>query len=136
MALSGKLDEVGEADRWIWERLGHLWERLGCWTGSSQQPRRLIKTQILLAENLLEQGVGGALSNGIVGFIAVAAGMTGDATAADMTAANIHTFKVWAFYVPLAVIILSGVVFLLKVKITEKMHADIVKQLEEQLNEG
>ena len=136
MALSGKLDEVGEADRWIWERLGHIWERLGCWTGSSQQPRRLIKTQILLAENLLEQGVGGALSNGIVGFIAVAAGMTGDATAADMTAANIHTFKVWAFYVPLAVIILSGVVFLLKVKITEKMHADIVKQLEEQLNEG
>lgn len=90
MALSGKLDEVGEADRWIWERLGHIWERLGCWTGSSQQPRRLIKTQILLAENLLEQGVGGALSNGIVGFIAVAAGMTGDATAADMTAANTH----------------------------------------------
>ena len=44
MALSGKLDEVGEADRWIWERLGHIWERLGCWTGSSQQPRRLIKT--------------------------------------------------------------------------------------------
>ena len=56
--------------------------------------------------------------------------------AADMTAANIHTFKVCAFYVPLAVIILSGVVFLLKVKISEKMHADIVKQLEEQLNEG
>ena len=25
MALSGKLDEVGEADRWIWERLGHIW---------------------------------------------------------------------------------------------------------------
>ena len=100
MALSGKLDEVGEADRWIWERLGRIWERLGCWTGSSQQPRRLIKTQILLAENLLEQGVGGALSNGIVGFIAIAAGMTGDATAADMTAANINTFKTCAFCVP------------------------------------
>ena len=136
MALSGKLDEVGEADRWIWERLGHIWERLGCWTGSSQQPRRLIKTQILLAENLLEQGVGGALSNGIVGFIAVAAGMTGDATAADMTAANIRIFEICAFYVPLAVIILSAVVFLLKVKITEKMHDDIVRQLEAQLNEG
>ena len=27
MALSGKLDEVGESDRWIWERLGHIWER-------------------------------------------------------------------------------------------------------------
>ena len=80
--------------------------------------------------------IAGACSNGIVGAVAIAAGMIGSATAADMTAANIHTFKVWAFYVPLAVIILSGVVFLLKVKITEKMHADIVKQLEEQLNEG
>ena len=47
------------------------------------------------------------MSNGIVGFIAVAAGMTGDATAADMTAANIHTFEVCAFYVPLVLIVLS-----------------------------
>ena len=131
MALSGKLDEVGEADRWIWERLGHIWERLGCWTGSSQQPRRLIKTQILLAENLLEQGVGGALSNGIVGFIAVAAGMTG-----DMTAANIHTFEVCAFYVPLDLIVLSLLVFMFKVKINEKMHAEIVEQLEAKLAAG
>lgn len=150
MALSGKLDEVGEADRWIWERLGRIWERLGCWTGSSQQPRRLIKTQILLAENLLEQGVGGALSNGIVGFIAVAAdmtgdatvadmtaaGMTGDATAADMTAANINTFKTCAFYVPLALIVLSLLVFMFKVKINEKMHAEIVEQLEAKLAVG
>ena len=60
--------------------------------------------------------IAGACSNGIVGAVAIAAGMIGDATAADMTAANIHTFKVCAFYVPLAVIILSGVVFLLKVK--------------------
>ena len=134
MALSGKLDEVGEADRWIWERLGHIWERLGCWTGSSQQPRRLIKTQILLAENLLEQGVGGALSNGIVGFIAVAAGMTGDATAADMTAAN--TFEVCAFYVPLDLIVLSLLVFMFKVKINEKIHAEIVEQLEAKLAAG
>ena len=133
MALSGKLDEVGEADRWIWERLGHIWERLGCWTGSSQQPRRLIKTQILLAENLLEQGVGGALSNGIVGFIAVAAGMTGDATAADMTAANIRTFKTCAYYLPLAGIVASLVVFLLAVKIDENMHDHIVEQLEGRL---
>ena len=80
--------------------------------------------------------IAGACSNGIVGAVAIAAGMIGSATAADMTAANIHTFKVWAFYVPLAVIILSGVVFLLKVKITEKMHDGIVRQLEAQLNEG
>lgn len=136
MALSGKLDEVGEADRWIWERLGYIWERLGCWTGSSQQPRRLIKTQILLAENLLEQGVGGALSNGITGFIAVAAGMTGSATAADMTPANIHTFEVCAFWTPLVLIVLSLLVFAFKVKINEKMHAEIVEQLEAKLTAG
>ena len=89
----------------------------------------------LSARPMLDK-IGGALSNGITGFIAVAAGMTGSATAADMTPANIHTFEVCAFYVPLAVIILSAVVFLLKVKITEKMHDDIVRQLEAQLNEG
>jgi len=53
-----------------------------------------------------------------------------------MTAANIRIFEICAFYVPLAVIILSAVVFLLKVKITEKMHDGIVRQLEAQLNEG
>ncbi len=51
-----------------------------------------------------------------------------------MTAANIRTFEICAFYVPLAVIILSAAVFLFKVKITEKMHDDIVKQLEAQLD--
>ena len=66
--------------------------------------------------------IGGALSNGITGFIAVAAGMTGSATAADMTPANIHTFEVCAFYVPLVLIVLSLLVFTFKVKINEK-HA-------------
>ena len=80
--------------------------------------------------------IAGACSNGIVGAVAIAAGMIGNATAADMTAANIRTFEICAFYVPLAVIILSAVVFLLKVKITEKMHDGIVRQLEAQLNEG
>ena len=80
--------------------------------------------------------IAGACSNGIVGAVAIAAGMIGNATAADMTAANIRIFEICAFYVPLAVIILSGVVFLLKVKITEKMHDGIVRQLEAQLNEG
>ena len=80
--------------------------------------------------------IAGACSNGIVGAVAIAAGMIGNATAADMTAANIRIFEICAFYVPLAVIILSAVVFLLKVKITEKMHDDIVRQLEAQLNEG
>ena len=80
--------------------------------------------------------IGGAMSNGIVGFIAVAAGMIGDATAADMTAANIGMFKVCAFYVPLGIIVLSLLVFLFKVKITEKMHDEIVEELEAKLASG
>ena len=80
--------------------------------------------------------IAGACSNGIVGFIAVAAGMIGDATAADMTAANIGMFKVCAFYVPLGIIVLSLLVFLFKVKITEKMHDEIVEELETKLAAG
>lgn len=77
--------------------------------------------------------IAGAMSNGLVGFIAVAAGMVGAATAADMTAENIQTFKTFAFYVPLALIVLSLLVFAFTVKIDEKMHARIVDELEERL---
>ena len=80
--------------------------------------------------------IAGAMSNGITGFIAVAAGMTGSATAKDMTSANIHTFQVYAFYVPLVLIVLSLLVFMVKVKLDEKMHAQIVDELEAKLAAG
>ena len=80
--------------------------------------------------------IGGAMSNGIVSFIAIAAGMAGNATAADVTSSNITTFKTCAFYVPLALIVLSLLVFCFKVKIDEKMHAKIVKELETKLASG
>ena len=53
-----------------------------------------------------------------------------------MTASNITTFKTCAFYVPLALIVLSLLVFCFKVKIDEKMHAKIVKELETKLASG
>ena len=53
-----------------------------------------------------------------------------------MTASNIATFKTFAFYVPLVLIILSLVVFWFKVKIDEKMHAQIVEELEAKLASG
>ena len=64
------------------------------------------------------------------------AGMIGNATAADMTPSNIHTFEICAFYVPLILIVLSLLVFMFKVKIDEKMHAKIVKELEAKLASG
>lgn len=77
--------------------------------------------------------IAGAFSNGIVGFVAVAAGMVGSVSAADMTATNICTFTTWAYIVPSAGIVLSLLVFLLTVRIDEKRHAQIVEQLEEEL---
>lgn len=73
--------------------------------------------------------IGGALSNGMIGAITVASGMITGATAADMTPASIQTFKTWAFIVPLIVIVLSFLVFLFFVKLSEKRHAEIVVEL-------
>lgn len=74
--------------------------------------------------------IAGALSNGIVGFISVACGMMGDAQASDITAQGISTFKLYSFYLPGALMIISAVIFLCKIKLTEKKHAEIVKNLE------
>lgn len=80
--------------------------------------------------------ISSALSNGIVGSIALLAGMTGSATAADMTSKDIHSFEIFAFYIPLFCAILSLVIFLWKVKITEKVHASIVEKLQAKLAAG
>ena len=61
--------------------------------------------------------------------------MIGNATAADMTAANIRIFEICAFYVPLAVIILRGRVPA-QGEDHREGHDGIVRQLEAQLNEG
>lgn len=73
--------------------------------------------------------IAGAVSNGIVGMVAIAAGMVGSATAADMTAAHITVFKISAFCAPLVCIVLSLLVFVFAVKIDEKRHAAIVEEL-------
>ncbi|WP_257607562.1 PTS sugar transporter subunit IIA [Weissella sagaensis] len=77
--------------------------------------------------------ISGAFSNGIVGFIAVTAGMTGSATAKDMTASNIHTFELFSFYTPLILAAGSLLIFLWKVKLSEKAHAQVVVELESKL---
>ena len=53
-----------------------------------------------------------------------------------MTAGNVHTFKSFAFYIPLVLAILALVVFVSKVKLTEKKHAEIVEELQRKLSEG
>lgn len=78
----------------------------------------------------------GAISNALVGYVAIAAGMTGSATAADMTSHDIRVFDTLALYIPLIFAILAVIIFLTKVKLSEKKHAEIVEELKDQLAEG
>ena len=91
---------------------------------------------VVLAVRPMIDKLTGAISNGLVGYIAIAAGMTGTATAADMTAHDIHTFDSLAFYIPLAFAILAVLVFLAKVTLSEKKHAEVVEELKDKLAEG
>lgn len=78
----------------------------------------------------------GAVSNALVGYVAIAAGMTGAATAADMTAHDISIFNTMALYIPLILAVISIIVFLSKVTLTEKKHAEVVEELKTKLAEG
>ncbi len=91
---------------------------------------------VVLAVRPMIDKLTGAISNGLVGYIAVAAGMTGAATAADMTAKDIRTFDSMAFYIPMVLAILSIIVFLLKVHLSEEKHAEIVEELKDKLAKG
>ncbi|WP_407929108.1 glycoside-pentoside-hexuronide (GPH):cation symporter [Agrilactobacillus fermenti] len=78
-----------------------------------------------------------AISTEIIGLVAVAAGMTGTATAASMTSSGISLFKLVAFWAGLLLHILALIIYVLKVKVSEKRHAEIVIELQNKLaNEG
>ena len=78
--------------------------------------------------------IAGALSNSIVGFVAIAAAMTNDVDPDLLTTANIETFKTAAFYAPLGVIVLAFLVFAFKVSLTEKKHGEIVEILKQNMS--
>lgn len=74
--------------------------------------------------------LGGAISNGVVGQIAVIAGMTTGATAASITAAGQFKFKLMMFAVPAVFLLIALVIFWKKSTLTETRHAEIVDELE------
>ena len=91
---------------------------------------------VVLAVRPMIDKLTGAISNGLVGWIALACGMTGSATAADMTAKSIRTFDGMAFYIPMVLALLSIVIFLSKVTLSEKKHAQVVEELKNELAAG
>lgn len=73
---------------------------------------------------------GGAVSNGVVGQIAIMAGMTTGATAASITPAGKINFKIMMFAVPAVMLVIAIIIFASKVILSEKKHAEIVAELE------
>ncbi|GAF40759.1 lactose transport protein [Agrilactobacillus composti DSM 18527 = JCM 14202] len=77
--------------------------------------------------------IAGSLSSGIVGFIVIAANMSNANKATDLSTQNIQTFHLLAFVVPAILMVISLIIFLWKVKLTEEKHAQIVDTLSEKL---
>lgn len=74
---------------------------------------------------------GGAISNGVVGQVAVIAGMTAGASASTITPAGEMKFKIAMLLVPAILLALSIFIYCKKVILTDKKHAEIVAKLEQ-----
>lgn len=88
---------------------------------------------VILAIRPLLDKFSGALSNGLVGFIAVTAGMTGAATASSITEHGIRMFNLLAFLAPAMLMMVSICIYYFKVTLTEERHEKIVKELSDRL---
>ncbi|MDM7647509.1 MFS transporter [Leuconostoc falkenbergense] len=71
---------------------------------------------VTLSIRLLLDKIAGALSNGLVGFIAMVSGMSGGATASDLTSKVVTTFNMFAFVVPEILMLLAALIFASKFK--------------------
>lgn len=76
--------------------------------------------------------VGGAVSNGVMGLITVLCGISAGATPESVAADPQHliNFKILMVGIPVAFMVISILIYRAKVKIDEKMHAEIVAELE------
>lgn len=72
----------------------------------------------------------GAVSNGVVGQIAVICGMITGATAASISPESSMTFKLIMFAAPVVFYALAMLLFHFKITLTEDKHAEIMKDLE------
>lgn len=77
----------------------------------------------------------GAVTSGIIGMTAIWVGMTGNATAADITAPDLFKFQLIMFAAPIVLLVLASFIYRAKVTLTESEHARIVEELEERWEE-
>ncbi len=86
---------------------------------------------VCLCVRPLVDKLSGAITGGIVGLTAVWVGMTGGASAADITTGGLLKFQLVMFAIPVVLLILAAIVYRKKVTLTEEEHAHIVEELEE-----
>ncbi|MDR2799620.1 MAG: glycoside-pentoside-hexuronide (GPH):cation symporter [Bifidobacteriaceae bacterium] len=77
--------------------------------------------------------LGGAISNGVMGLVAIFCGIHAGATSETFAAnpQNLINFKILMIGLPALFMLISAALYKTKVKIDEKMHEKIVKELEE-----
>ncbi|GAW98608.1 glycoside-pentoside-hexuronide (GPH):cation symporter [Secundilactobacillus mixtipabuli] len=88
---------------------------------------------VTLSVRPLIDKLSGAISNGVVGIVAVMTGMTGNAKPSDISASGVFHFNMFMFYIPMVLLVISAIIFFNKVQLSEKKHAKIVQKLEEKL---
>ena len=81
---------------------------------------------LTLSVRPLVDKLGGAMSNWLVSLIAVAAGMTTGAKAADITVHQQVVFKLSMFGFPAAAMLIGAFIIARKITLTEARHAEIV----------
>ncbi len=84
---------------------------------------------LILSVRPLCDKFGSAISNGVVGQTAILAGMTTGASAASITFEGELMFKILMLAVPAAILLISLLVYMIKVKLDEKMHKEIMEKL-------
>ena len=90
---------------------------------------------VTLSVRPLIDKLAGAFSNGVVGIVAVGAGMTGAAKPSDITSSGLLEFNTFMFYLPMVLLIVAMVIFWRKVNITEQAHAKIIGELKQKLGD-
>lgn len=90
---------------------------------------------VTLAMRPLLDKVAGAFSNGIFGFVAIAAGMTG-ATYDPNATYGVAQYRLYSLIIPAILMAISLTIYRLKVQLTEQRHQEIVAELESRYNEN
>ncbi|WP_061775610.1 glycoside-pentoside-hexuronide (GPH):cation symporter [Levilactobacillus senmaizukei] len=88
---------------------------------------------VTLSVRPLIDKLAGAFSTGIVVIAAVHSGMTGDAKPSDITAHGMFIFHSFIFYMPMILLIVAALIYQFKITLSEKKHAEIVRELEKKL---